>query len=80
MADEDVHSSIDGLATEEHELREREARQSLNEEELKRLQWLEVKLDQCWDLLRQRRARRNAGLDPDEAQLRDVDTVENYQQ
>ena len=80
MADEDVHSSIDGLATEEHELREREARQPLDEDELKRLQWLEVKLDQCWDLLRQRRARRNAGLDPDEAQLRDVDTVENYQQ
>ncbi|HZJ49264.1 MAG TPA: DUF2630 family protein [Actinomycetota bacterium] len=80
MADEDVHSSIDVLATEEHELREREAQKPLNEAELKRLQWLEVKLDQCWDLLRQRRARRNAGLDPDEAQVRDVETVEHYQQ
>ena len=80
MADEDVHSSIDALASEEHQLREREARQVLNEDELKRLQWLEVKLDQCWDLLRQRRARRNAGLDPDEAQVRDVETVEDYQQ
>jgi hypothetical protein len=80
MVDEDVHSSIDALATEEHALREREGQQVLNEDELKRLQWLEVKLDQCWDLLRQRRARRNAGLDPDEARVRDVETVEHYQQ
>jgi hypothetical protein len=78
--DEDVHSSIGALATEEHALREREARQVLNEDEIERLQWLEVKLDQCWDLLRQRRARRNAGLDPDEAKVRDVETVEHYQQ
>jgi uncharacterized protein YjaG (DUF416 family) len=78
--DEDVHSSIDSLATEEHQLREREAHEVLSEDELKRLQWLEVKLDQCWDLLRQRRARRNAGLDPDEAQVRAVETVEHYQQ
>ena len=42
MADEDVHSSIDALASEEHQLREREARQVLNGDELKRLQWLEV--------------------------------------
>lgn len=80
MVDEDVHSSIDALATEEHQLREREAHQVLSDDELQRLQWLEVKLDQCWDLLRQRRARRNAGLDPDEAQVRTVQTVEDYQQ
>ena len=80
MVDEDVHSNIEALATEEHELREREAQQALNEDERKRLEWLQVKLDQCWDLLRQRRARRNAGLDPDEASMRDVETVEHYQQ
>ena len=80
MVDEDVHSSIDALATEEHQLREREAHQVLSDDELQRFQWLEVKLDQCWDLLRQRRARRNAGLDPDEVQVRTVQTVEDYQQ
>jgi Protein of unknown function (DUF2630) len=43
-----------------------------------RLRRLEVTLDQCWDLLRQRRARRAAGLDPDGAQVRDEKTVEGY--
>jgi hypothetical protein len=41
---------------------------------------LEVSLDQCWDLLRQRRARRNAGLNPDDAQARPESIVEHYQQ
>jgi hypothetical protein len=41
---------------------------------------LEVSLDQCWDLLRQRRARRNAGLNPDDATSRDPNIVEHYQQ
>jgi hypothetical protein len=39
---------------------------------------LQITLDQCWDLLRQRRARRAAGLDPGEAQLRDEETVKGY--
>jgi hypothetical protein len=39
---------------------------------------LEVTLDRCWDLLHQRRARRSAGLDPDEARVRDADEVEGY--
>jgi len=43
-----------------------------------RLRRLEVTLDQCWDLLRQRRARRAAGLDPDDARVRDEKTVEGY--
>jgi hypothetical protein len=42
------------------------------------LKSIEVQLDQCWDLLHQRRARRNAGLNPDEAQVRDPSTVEGY--
>jgi Protein of unknown function (DUF2630) len=46
----------------------------------KRLSNLEVTLDQCWDLLRQRRARREFGLDPDDASSRDPNIVEKYQQ
>jgi hypothetical protein len=46
----------------------------------KRLGKLEVTLDQCWDLLRQRRARREFGLDPSAVSERDADTVERYQQ
>jgi hypothetical protein len=45
-----------------------------------RMQQLEVTLDQCWDLLRQRRAKREFGQDPDEAHVRDAGTVEGYQQ
>ena len=80
MNDRDVLGRIEELAHEEHELREREGRGELAEHELERLQSLETRLDQCWDLLRQRRARSNAGLDPDEATTRDVDTVEHYRQ
>jgi hypothetical protein len=43
------------------------------------LRGLEVLLDQCWDLLRQRRARREFGLDPDDAELRNASTVERYE-
>ena len=64
MDDPDVLSRINSLADEEHE----------------RLERIEVELDQCWDLLRQRRARRNAGEDPDAAVARDADTVEHYRQ
>jgi hypothetical protein len=78
MADADVMESIEKLAHEEHELREREGRGEISDEDRERLQTVEVKLDQCWDFLRQRRARLAAGLDPDEAKVRDVDTVEHY--
>jgi hypothetical protein len=44
------------------------------------LQDVSIELDRCWDLLRQRRARRSAGEDPDEASARDTDTVEKYLQ
>jgi hypothetical protein len=59
-------------------LREREGRGSVSEEERERLRTIELRLDQCWDLLRQRRARSAAGLDPNEASVRDIDTVEDY--
>jgi hypothetical protein len=80
MSDEDVVSSIQGLAHEEHQLRELEGQKALSEEESDRLRWVEERLDQCWDLLRQRKAREAAGLDPDEASVRPVETVEHYRQ
>ncbi|MGH2826746.1 MAG: DUF2630 family protein, partial [Actinomycetota bacterium] len=55
-------------------------RGELSQEARERLRWLEDRLDQCWDLLRQRRARVSAGLDPDDASVREVDTVEHDRQ
>ena len=78
MADEDVLSSINELASEEHELFQKEARGEASDADRDRLKDLEVRLDQCWDLLHQRRARRAAGMDPDDANVRDERTVEGY--
>jgi hypothetical protein len=78
MADEDVLSRINELAGEEHALFEKEGTGSATEEDRARLARLQVTLDQCWDLLHQRRARRDAGLNPDEAKVRDPSTVEGY--
>jgi hypothetical protein len=76
--DKQVIDRINELAHEEHELWEREAQASAADGDRERLRELEVTLDQCWDLLRQRRARRRAGMDPEEAQVRDAQTVEGY--
>jgi Protein of unknown function (DUF2630) len=78
MDDQDVIGRINELAEEEHALWEKESRGQLSPTEHERLRSLEVGLDQCWDLLHQRRARRNAGLDPDQATVRDERTVEGY--
>jgi uncharacterized protein DUF2630 len=80
MADQDadVIDRIEGLAHEEHELFEKESRGEASSRERSRLKEIEVQLDQCYDLLRQRRARRAAGLDPDGAAVRDETTVEGY--
>ena len=78
MEDQDVLSQINALAHEEHELYERAGDDGLSDEEHRRLKAIEVQLDQCWDLLHQRRARRRAGLDPDDAAVRDPSVVENY--
>jgi Protein of unknown function (DUF2630) len=79
--DQDVLSNIQTLAAEEHALYERHtAGSGLSDEEQRRMRELEVQLDQCWDLLRQRRARREFGEDPSEAQARDAGTVEGYRQ
>jgi hypothetical protein len=76
--DRDVLDHINELAHEEHELFEKESRGEATTADKERLMDLGVKLDQCWDLLHQRRARRSAGLDPDEADVRDERTVEGY--
>jgi hypothetical protein len=80
MDDQEIISTIDRLVEEEHALRQQHELEALGESDAGRLQAVEVALDQCWDLLRQRRARRNAGLDPDQAVSRDTEVVEHYQQ
>ena len=82
MADDrEIIQHIDQLVDEEHALeRAHGDGKSLTADEKARLRALEVQLDQLWDLLRQRRARRAAGLDPDDAEERDPSTVEGYRQ
>ena len=80
MDDEQIHDSIDQMVSEEHQLWERESAGEASEADRQRMESLRVSLDQCWDLLRQRRARRNAGQDPEGAELRPPDVVERYQQ
>jgi hypothetical protein len=80
MDDQDILQRIHRLADEERGLEEAHVGEGLSGEERDRLQALQVSLDQCWDLLRQRAARRNAGLDPDAAAVRPASVVEGYQQ
>ena len=84
MSDESIAARIERLVNEEQELRGREQTDRADpdalEGEMERLRAVEVELDQCWDLLRQRRALRDAGADPNQARARDTDTVERYQQ
>ncbi|WP_326595593.1 DUF2630 family protein [Streptomyces sp. NBC_01803] len=79
MDDKDILARVDTLVTEERALRERSVGQGLKEEERTRLIEVEVSLDQCWDLLRQRRARSEFGGNPDEATLRPAPEVEGYE-
>jgi hypothetical protein len=85
MSDESIAATIERLVAEEHQLRQREeadrtASGDVLEEDKDRLRAVEVELDQCWDLLRQRRALRDVGADPHDAQVRDPETVERYLQ
>ncbi|MBV9166055.1 MAG: DUF2630 family protein [Solirubrobacterales bacterium] len=84
MDDQSIAARIEGLVAEEHQLRRREEADRRSDEQLeedqRRLRAVEVELDRCWDLLRQRRAREEFGQDPDEAQARDSDTVQRYWQ
>jgi hypothetical protein len=78
VEDKSVIERINELARDEHELWERESRGEATESDRERMNELAVTLDQCWDLLHQRRARRAAGMDPDDAEVRDSTTVEGY--
>jgi hypothetical protein len=84
MSDESIAARIERLVHEEHDLRAKEERDNSDvaalEGDRERLREVEVELDRCWDLLRQRRALRSAGGDPDDAAARDAETVERYQQ
>ena len=84
MSDESIAGRIERLVAEEHQLRDREQADAPDDDALaedrERLSQVEVELDRCWDLLRQRRALRDAGADPEQAQARDADTVERYLQ
>jgi Protein of unknown function (DUF2630) len=78
MDDQTLLDRINELAGEEHRLFEKESSGSATTDEQARLKKLAVTLDQCWDLLRQRRARRSAGMNPDDAAIRDENVVERY--
>lgn len=76
MSDPSILDHINALVSEENALRDRGTG---SQGDAKRLRHLEVQLDQCWDLLRQRRARREFGDDPAQAHRRDPGTVEGYE-
>jgi hypothetical protein len=78
--EQDILDLINSLVDEEHDLRAREETAVLMPADAERLASIEVQLDRFWDLLRQRRARRDAGQDPDDTSMRPADIVERYQQ
>ena len=80
MDDSQIHGSIEKLVAEEHQLWGRESDGTATDDDRRRLADIKVSLDECWDLLRQRRARRDAGQDPDTAAARDPSVVERYEQ
>ena len=81
MSDQQILQTISQLVDDEHALRQQVARGELStDDEQGRLAELERALDQCWDLLRQRRARREQGKDAEQAEVRPVSQVEGYRQ
>ena len=82
MSDESIAARIERLVKEEHALRTREEKDEAEalEADTERLRAIEIELDVCWDLLRQRRALRDAGANPDQAAARDPSTVVRYWQ
>jgi hypothetical protein len=77
MDDKNV-TDLNELAREEHELFEREAQGLATDADRERLLHLQAMLDQCWDLLRQRRAKREFGMNPEDAKIRDEKTIKGY--
>ena len=80
MDDSDVLPQIEKLVDEEKRLTQLTRQGSLTEDQRTHLHEIETYLDQCWDLLRQRRAKRRAGLDPADARLHDEDSMEFFPQ
>ncbi len=80
MDDPQIHTEIEQLVTEEHELWDRESAGTADDSDRRRLASVKVSLDQCWDLLRQRRALRESGRDAEAAALRPAEVVERYEQ
>ena len=84
MTDQSIANRIENLVAEEHELRHREESDSHDADRLEadqdRLRAVKIERDRCWDLLRQRRALRDAGANPEDAHVRAADTVERYLQ
>ena len=78
--DQSVLSYIEQLVNQEHRLYERGEQSALADADRHTLEKVQVELDRCWDLLRQRRALRGAGIDPDQAQVRPAQVVERYEQ
>ena len=80
MDDNQIHASIEQLVSEEHELWKLESDGRATDADRERLKDVRVALDRCWDLLRQRRAHEEFGLNPDDAQERSAEVVEHYEQ
>jgi Protein of unknown function (DUF2630) len=80
MDDSSIREQIDALVTEEQRLLDEAEGLGPDDARHQRLAEIKVELDRCWDLLRQREAREEFQLDPDEASARDADTVEGYEQ
>jgi uncharacterized protein DUF2630 len=78
VEDQTVFHRINDLANEEHDIWRKESKGEATDADRERLRRIQVTLDQCWDLLHQRQARRSAGLDPAGAKVRDEKTVEGY--
>jgi hypothetical protein len=75
MEDNQVLSHIKNLTATEEDLYEKE---NLTDADIKQLHKVQLDLEQCWDFLRQRRALRNAGNNPDDTEIRDAETIKNY--
>ena len=80
MGEDEIHKRIEELVAEEQEIWQSEGSGAADDDRRRRLDSLKVTLDQCWDLLRQRRALREAGVDEKRARVRDPEVVENYRQ
>ena len=80
MDEYQLHQKIEELVKEEQDLRETQGNSAELAARAAKLKGIEVQLDQCWDLLRQRQAKIHAGDSPDEAQVRSISEVEGYKQ